>query len=77
MIESEDLSAAGELAYEHTGLMILIRDCERLLEKWKAPTPYQSAASPDAVLAISELKDMLRTQVRAIEKELGEEQLPF
>ncbi len=77
MSELKEGANRDELYAHLEWLEVILGDCAKLLANWKVLTPYQSAASPDAVLAIVRVQEDLREQVRMIHNTLGEEQLPF
>ncbi len=52
-------------------------ECRRMLRDWRATSPQESDASPDAVLAIAALKDSLRKEMANLRNRIGETQLPF
>lgn len=66
----------NELAtYEALG--ILLADCDDFLQRWGAYIPKQSLSSPDAILAITELRERVIERRRELLLQLDQLTLPF
>lgn len=73
----QQVALIGGLLRELDELEDCYDECRKLLRDWRATSPEESAASPDAVLAIVALKENLRKDITKIKNKIGEGQLPF
>lgn len=75
--ETRQLMPGFTLEAEYAALNGLISECMAFEEKWNTFEPWKSGASPEAVIAVSELHTMLHLRRLHILKKLDTSDLPF
>lgn len=65
------------LSEEYSALEPLVDECRAFEDKWRVLRPLNSDASPDAVLAIHELRTLLVARRAYVLALLDKEHLPF